>query len=90
MPCDDAKVSNTDIVLVATALIGLLIVILSLYEFFYPLRGGSFDKDKLSAYSDVFDVVVKSTLLPLFTVLLTTKVGYSVAKFFLRKLSDRE
>ena len=69
--------------LIAAAIIGALIVALSLYVFFLPMRGEPFDKDKFSNYKDLFDVVVKSTLLPLFTTLITTNVAYAVAKVIL-------
>jgi riboflavin transporter FmnP len=88
----ELTVSKSDFVLIIAGVIGAIIVALSLYAFFFsPLyeSGATFPKDKAAAFKELFDVVVKGTLLPLFTTLITAKIGYQIAKVLLDKFSDR-
>jgi hypothetical protein len=86
----EMTIGKNDLVLIAASILGVLILALSIHGlFFSPLRDNTFDKEKAAAYKDLFDVIVKGTLLPLFTTLITTKIAYAVAKFALNKFADR-
>jgi hypothetical protein len=88
----ELTVSRSDFVLIVAGVLGVIIVALSLYAFFFsPLyeSGPTFPKDKAASFKDLFDVVVKGTLLPLFTTLVTAKIGFEVSKVVLNKFTDR-
>lgn len=75
--------------LVFAGIIATFIVACSIYALVgSPLHDSAFKGDKALAFKDLFETVVKGTLLPLFTTLLTTKVAYTVAKQLLNKFSD--
>lgn len=90
MTNQEVSISKGDLVLVIAGAVGILIILLCVYGlFFSPLAVEKFDKDKASAFKDLFDVVVRQTLLSIFTTLISAKIGYSIAKFAITKLIER-
>lgn len=86
MPTQSMKIDRNDIVLVVASVLGGLIVVLSIVWLF----GAPLDnKDKFAAYKDIYESVVRGTLLSLFTTIITAKLTYSFAKFALNKFQDR-
>jgi hypothetical protein len=84
---ESLTISKTDLVLWAAALVGILIVALSVYGlFFSPINDRTFDKDKVAAFHDLFEVVVKGTMVPLFTALITVRIAYSAAQVYLNRI----
>jgi hypothetical protein len=82
----EMKWERQDVVLITASVILVLIVATSIYWLFCaPVA----DKDKFGAWKDLYDVVVKGTLLPLFTTLVGLKLGYTFLSFMLNKFSDR-
>lgn len=83
-------IQKNDIIMISAAIIGLMIVGLSLYALFNsPLNNTPFDEKRSAAFKDLFDVIVKGTLLPLFTTLIATKVAYVAAVSVVRVVQER-
>jgi hypothetical protein len=76
---------------VITAVLGGIIVALSLYYFFSfsTLSGGVFDKEKAAAARDLFEIVVTRTLLPIFNVLIAAILTWVFGKPLFESLAER-
>jgi len=70
-----ASIKRSDVVLMAAT--GLAVIIVA--ESLYVLHFVSVADPNFSHYKDIYDSVVKGTLMSLLTIIVTVKVGYTVA-----------
>ena len=83
----ELKIDRGDLVLMAVAVLGVLIVGVSIYWLFTaPVSGG---KDQVDAYMSAYEIVVKGTLLSLFTTIVTARLAYAAAVYVLNKFADK-
>lgn len=89
MPTKEMSVEKSDLVLWASAALALLIVSLSVWWLVKAPIGQSFSKDQFGAYKEIYQLVVKETLMPLLTLTVGAKVTFVAAKIAFNKLSDK-
>ena len=86
MATSTLKTDRNDIVIIAAGILGLVIVVLSIV---WLLNAPLDNKDKFQPYKDMYESVVKGTLLSLFTTIIAAKLTFSVAGFVLNKFQDK-
>lgn len=84
------SINKSDGALVASAALFILVVGESLYWLHSAPVGARFStKEAFEAWKEMYEVVVRGTMLSLFTLLVGLKIGYTVAVYALNKLSDK-
>lgn len=86
MPTAMLKINRNDTVMIAAGILGLSIVVLSIV---WLLNAPIDNKDKFQAYKDMYESVIRGTLLSLFTTIITAKLTFSVAGYVLNKFQDK-
>jgi hypothetical protein len=76
---------------VITAVLGGVIISLSLYYFFSSaaISGGALDKDRAAAAKEIFDDVVLKTLVPIFNTLIAAILAWVFGKPLVASLAER-